>query len=59
MGAFINHLKKLDWGIIIPAVLLVCFGLAAIYSTCVAHNDFSNFEKQAIFLLSDLWQCFL
>lgn len=32
-----------------PAVLLVCFGLAGIWSTCVAKNNFSNFEKQVIF----------
>ena len=32
-----------------PAILLVFFGLAAIYSTCVAKNDYLNFEKQAIF----------
>lgn len=49
MGIFTSQLKKLDWGIIIPAVLLVCFGLVAIYSTCVAKNNFSNFEKQIIF----------
>ena len=49
MGILTSQLKKLDWGIIIPAVLLVCFGLVAIYSTCVAKNDFSNLEKQAIF----------
>ena len=47
--AFFSYFKKLDWGIIIPAILLVCFGLVAIYSTCVAKNDFSNVEKQAIF----------
>jgi len=49
MGVFTSRLKKLDWGIIIPAVLLVCFGLAGIWSTCLAKNDFSNFEKQIIF----------
>jgi rod shape determining protein RodA len=49
MGALTNQLKKLDWGLIIPAVLLVCFGLAGIWSTCVAKNDFGNFEKQIIF----------
>lgn len=49
MGVLTSQLKKLDWGIIIPAILLVCFGLVAIYSTCVAKNDFSNFEKQIIF----------
>ena len=49
MGVLTSQLKRLDWGIIIPAVLLVCFGLVAIYSTCVAKNNFSNFEKQIIF----------
>lgn len=48
----LSYLKKLDWGIIIPAVLLVCFGLAAIYSTGVAKNNFSNFEKQLIFFIA-------
>ncbi|MCX6721633.1 MAG: FtsW/RodA/SpoVE family cell cycle protein [Candidatus Staskawiczbacteria bacterium] len=46
---FASYFKKLDWGILIPAVLLVCFGLAGIYSTCVAKNNFGNFEKQIIF----------
>jgi len=49
MNVLTSQLKRLDWGIVIPAVLLVCFGLAAIYSTCVAKNDFSNFEKQIVF----------
>jgi rod shape determining protein RodA len=46
-----SQLKKLDWGIIIPAVLLVCFGLVAIYSTCLAKDNFSNLEKQIIFFI--------
>lgn len=45
----LSHFKKLDWGLIIPAIVLVCFGLAGIWSTCVAKNNFSNFEKQVIF----------
>lgn len=49
MGAFTNQVRRLDWGLIVPAVLLVCFGLAGIYSTCVAKNNFLNFEKQVIF----------
>jgi len=48
------QLKRLDWGIIIPAVVLVCFGLAGIWSTCVAKNNFSNFEKQFIFFAAGL-----
>jgi rod shape determining protein RodA len=51
MGVLTSQLRKLDWGIIIPAALLVCFGLAGIYSTCVAKNNFSNFEKQIIFFI--------
>ncbi|MCX6721225.1 MAG: FtsW/RodA/SpoVE family cell cycle protein [Candidatus Staskawiczbacteria bacterium] len=51
---FLNYLRKLDWGLIIPAVLLVCFGLAGIWSTCVAKNNFSNFEKQVIFFILGL-----
>jgi len=53
-GVFLNYIKKLDWSIIIPAILLVCFGLTAIYSTCVAKNDFSNFGKQIIFFVVGL-----
>jgi rod shape determining protein RodA len=49
--AFFSYLKKLDWGIVIPAVLLVCFGLAAIYSISIAKNNFSNFEKQIVFFV--------
>ena len=51
MGILTNQLKKLDWGIIVSAILLVCFGLAAIYSTCLPKNNFSNFEKQFIFFI--------
>ncbi|MCX6718689.1 MAG: FtsW/RodA/SpoVE family cell cycle protein [Candidatus Staskawiczbacteria bacterium] len=51
MGILTSQLRKLDWGIIIPAILLVCFGLAGIWSTCVAKNNFSNFEKQIVFFV--------
>jgi rod shape determining protein RodA len=49
MGVLTSQLKKLDLGLIFPAVLLVCFGLAGIWSTCIAKSDFSNFTKQIIF----------
>ncbi len=41
-----SHFKKLDWILIISAVLIVTFGLVAIFSTGIAKNDFSNFQKQ-------------
>ncbi|OGZ83604.1 MAG: hypothetical protein A2599_02300 [Candidatus Staskawiczbacteria bacterium RIFOXYD1_FULL_39_28] len=50
--SFLAYLKKLDWGIIIPAVVLVCFGLAGIWSTGLAKNNFLNFEKQLIFFIA-------
>ena len=49
MSALAIQSKKLDWGIIISAVILSGMGLVAIYSTCVAKNDFSNFYKQIVF----------
>lgn len=45
-----SYFKKLDWAIIIPAIILVIFGLLGIWSTCVAKEDFSNFEKQLVFI---------
>jgi rod shape determining protein RodA len=44
-----NQLKKLDWGIVISAIILVCFGLAALYSVAVSKTDFDNFQKQIVF----------
>jgi rod shape determining protein RodA len=49
--AFFSYIKKLDWGLIIPAILLVCFGLVALYSVAMAKGSFSNFEKQIIFFV--------
>ncbi|MBI2053751.1 MAG: rod shape-determining protein RodA [Candidatus Staskawiczbacteria bacterium] len=49
MGALTSHLKKLDWGIVITAVLLVLFGLSAIYSSSLARNSFLNLQKQIAF----------
>ena len=51
MSILTSHLKKLDWSIVISAVLLVCFGLTAIYSTCLAKGNFLNLEKQIIFFV--------
>lgn len=51
MGILTNHFRKLDWNLIISVILIVFFGLTAIYSTCLAKTDFSNFEKQIIFFV--------
>ncbi len=49
MGFYLNHIKKLDWGIIICTLLITGFGLAGIYSYSMAKNNFSDFEKQIVF----------
>lgn len=53
------HFKKLDWGIIICAVLITAFGLAGIYSYGISQNDFSDFQKQMVFLAAGLALMFL
>src|SRR3989344_2126817 len=45
----ISNLKKLDWVLIICAVLITAFGLVGIFSYGMAQNDFSNFQKQLVF----------
>ena len=40
------RLKQLDWVLVIVVILLVCFGLASIYSSSLSGGDFSNFYKQ-------------
>lgn len=49
MNVLIGQLKRLDWRLVLPAVLLVCFGLVALYSISLAKSDFGNFGKQIIF----------
>jgi len=51
MNAFLAQFKKLDWGIIIPSVLLTIFGLIGIYSASMPKGDFLNFDKQVIFFI--------
>ncbi|KPJ56508.1 hypothetical protein AMJ49_04665 [Parcubacteria bacterium DG_74_2] len=49
MNSFVSHLKKLDWLLIITAVLLVGIGLVSIYSSSLDRGDFSNLKKQIVF----------
>lgn len=50
MNGVLIHLKKLDWIIIVSALLLSGIGLLSIYSSSLARGDFLNFKKQIIFL---------
>jgi len=49
MKSFIIHLRKLDWTLIIVAILLVGIGLLSIYSSSLGKGDFLNVQKQIIF----------
>lgn len=51
MNFIINHFKKLEWNLIISIIIIVCFGLGAIYSSGLAKNNFSNLTKQTIFFV--------
>lgn len=50
MKPFLSHLQKLDWILIISALLLVSIGLLSIYSSSIGRDNFLNFKKQLIFL---------
>jgi rod shape determining protein RodA len=50
MNSFISHFRRLDWTLVISALLLSGIGLLSIYSSSLGRGDFFNFKKQIIFL---------
>ena len=44
--SFQEHIRRMDWVLMGASVLLVVFGLIAIYSSSIRGDDFSNFWKQ-------------
>jgi len=54
-----HHLKKLDWILIITAILLVGIGFLSIYSSSLGKGDFLNFKKQIIFFGGGLFLMFI
>lgn len=54
-------LKSFDWVLFGAVFLLVCFGLAAIYSISISSDqpDFGNFNKQIVFFLIGLGLLFV
>ena len=59
MGRFFLHLQKLDWMLIGSSLGLVAIGALSIYSSSVARNDFSNFEKQLVFFAGGFLAMFI
>ncbi len=55
----LKYLKKLDFGVIICALLLSSIGLAVIYSASFFKDDFTDFKKQSLFLCLGLALMFI
>jgi len=51
MSSLLLHLKRLDWILIVSALLLVSIGLLSLCSSSLGREDFSNFKKQIFFFL--------
>jgi len=48
---FFEHIRKMDWGLVLCAILLTSMGLVSIYSSSFFRGDFLNFKKQVFFLV--------
>lgn len=50
------YLKNFDWVLLASAVLLICFGLAELYSIALGQDSFDllNFKKQIVFVIFGL-----
>lgn len=59
MRSFLSDLRKLDWILIITALLLVGIGLLSICSSSIGKKDFLNLNKQIIFFCIGLFLMFL
>jgi rod shape determining protein RodA len=57
MKFLLIRFKKLDWVLIISALLLVSIGLISIYSS--SRGNFLNFKKQIVFLVISIFLMFI
>ncbi len=48
----VNHLKQMDWILILCTAVLIGFGLVYIYSSSFPKADFLSFKKQCIFFVA-------
>src|SRR3989344_1200358 len=57
----ILYFKNFDWILFTSVLLLVCFGLAEIYSVALgrSQSDFLNFKKQIVFIIAGLILLFI
>jgi len=57
----LNLIQKIDWKLLLAVIILICFGLAAIYSLTINQEnpDFSRFKRQAVFVIVGFFILFL
>lgn len=49
MKSFLLRIRRLDWVLIVSALLLFTIGLLSIYSSSMGRGEFANFKKQVLF----------
>ena len=59
MKVLFGYIKKLDWIIIGSAVALAGIGLLSLYSSSIGREDFTNFNKQIVFLVMGIGIMFI
>jgi rod shape determining protein RodA len=59
MKTLVIHFQKLDWIMIISALILISLGLLSLYSSSLGKEDFFNFQKQLIFAGIGIFLLFL
>jgi len=61
MNKLLIYLKNFDWILFTSVLLLICFGLAEIYSVALGRSqlDLLNFQKQIIFIILGIALLFL
>ncbi len=59
MNLIINYLKKIDWVLIVAALLLTSMGLLSLYGYASHRNNFFRFKKQLFFVAVSLIVMFL
>lgn len=55
----LGHFRQFDWTLIASSLLLAMAGLISLYSSSFGRGDFTNFQKQLIFLGIGLFFMFL
>ena len=55
--AYFSYIKKIDWLLLLPVILLIVLGLATLYTTNlnIENPDWSSLQKQLLFFILGLF----